>query len=194
MARLETLVAQRGIEEVARIDLNHTIETGVYQPQHHQDQRHPLHLSHQHLQWHIRSELTYLRIHTSLEHNPDLQIGGIPHPRANIAEICQLPAAKTNPAADTETAHKADTVVVLKVDIETDLAPILDILHHVIPNTHQSRIQDLSLVPDLPIPSESQAQDQKPLLSQLTVKITLLSRRKTNRGPNHLFIRQTSTQ
>jgi len=27
VARLEILVAQRGIQEVARIDLNHTIET-----------------------------------------------------------------------------------------------------------------------------------------------------------------------
>jgi hypothetical protein len=99
-----------------------------------------------------------------------------------------------NLGSDTETAHKADTVIVLKVDIETDLAPILDILHHVIPNIHRNRIQDLSLVPDLPTLSESQAQDQKPLLSQLTAKIMLLSRRKTNRGPNHFFIKRPSTQ
>jgi len=99
-----------------------------------------------------------------------------------------------NLRSDTETAHKADTVIVLKIDIETDLAPILDILHHVIPNIHQNRIQDLSLVLDLPTPSESLAQDQKPLLSQLTAKIMLLSRRKTNRGPNHFFIKRPSTQ
>jgi len=98
-----------------------------------------------------------------------------------------------NLGSDTETAHKADTVIVLKVDIETDLAPILDILLHVIPNIHQNRIQDLSLVPDLPTLNESQAQDQKPLLSQLTAKIMLLSRRKTNRGPNHFFIERPST-
>jgi len=99
-----------------------------------------------------------------------------------------------NLGSDTETAHKADTVIVLKVDIETDLAPILDILLRVIPNIHQNRIQDLSLVPDLPILSGSQAQDQKPLSLQLTAKITLLSRRKTNRGPNHFFIKRPSTK
>jgi hypothetical protein len=98
-----------------------------------------------------------------------------------------------NLGSDTETAHKADTVIVLKVDIETDLAPTLDILPHVSPNIHQNRIQDLNLVPDLPTPSESQAQDQKPLLSQSTVKTTLLSRRKTNRGPTHFFIKRPST-
>ena len=98
-----------------------------------------------------------------------------------------------NLGSDTETAHKADTVIVLKVDIETDLAPILDILHHVIPNIHRNRIQDLNLVPDPPTLNESQAQDQKPLLSQLTAKIMLLSRRKTNRGPTHFFIKQSST-
>jgi len=72
--------------------------------------------------------------------------------------IHQLLAAETNPEADTmmnlgsdtETAHKADTGIALRADIETDLAPTLDILPHVIPNIHQNRIQDLSLVPDLP--------------------------------------------
>ncbi len=50
VARPETLAVQRGIQEVARIDLNLMIETGVSQPQHHQDQQHLLHLSHQHQQ------------------------------------------------------------------------------------------------------------------------------------------------